>query len=152
MASREKGICVTGGSVEFTALVNKGCLPKGIADQIADVVRRMDGKRLRIKIEEFKQRRSSPQNRYYHGVCVKLVTQMFRDAGNNVNEDDVHLFLKLRVGKLLQVIVSPDGEVHKSVGSTKKLSKQEFEVYLEKIRAWAAGFDLIIPLPNEEVA
>jgi hypothetical protein len=77
--------------------------------------------------------------------------QMFRDAGNYVDAEDVHGFLKEHVGKLSRVIVTPDREVVKAPGSTTKLSTQEFEVYLEKIRAWAAGYGCVIALPNEAI-
>jgi len=49
------------------------------------------------------------------------------------------------------VFVSPDGEVMKSLGSTTKLSTQEFEVYMENVRAWAAEYGCEIPLPNEDL-
>jgi hypothetical protein len=63
----------------------------------------------------------------------------------------VHEFLKLRVGKLAQNVVDPNGEVHKTLGSTTKLSTMEFEAYMTKIKAWAAEFGLQIPEPGEYI-
>lgn len=138
-------------SLEFCGLVTDGKLPAEVSDKIAAVIRRMEGKRVLVTVREQKRRRSLNQNAFYWGVVVEAVTQMFRDAGNYVDPEDVHDFLKLRVGKLAQVFVDPNGEVIKSTGSTTKLSTQEFEVYLDRIRAWAAEFGVVIPLPNEEL-
>jgi hypothetical protein len=138
-------------ALEFSGIVTNGKLPREVSERIASTIRRMEGKRLLIVIKEQKRQRSNKQNRYYFGVIVMMVTEMFREAGNYVGAEEVHDFLKEHVGNLRQIIVTPDGEVLKILGSTTKLSTQEFEVYMEKVRAWAAGFGLIIPLPHEEV-
>ena len=48
------------------------------------------------------------------------------------------------------MLVLPDGEVYKSLGSTAKLSTTEFTGFIEKIRAWAAQFGVEIPDPQPE--
>lgn len=136
-------------ALEFSGQVTCGRLPAAVSEKIAAVIRRMDGKRLVISVREQKRRRSLNQNAYYWGVVVELVTQMFVEAGNSISRDDVHDFLKQHVGKLEREIHTPDGEVVTTLGSTAALTTQEFEVYLEKIRAWAAEFGLVIPLPGE---
>lgn len=139
-------------AVEIPAVIQNGMLPAAVQQRLAAVLSRMEGKRIILTVREQKRRRSLNQNAYYWGVVVEMVTGMFREAGNNVNPEEVHEFLKLRVGKLSRVMVTPHGEVVKSLASTTSLSTQEFEVYLEKVRAWAAEFGLVIPLPNEEAA
>lgn len=140
-------------SREFIAQVSgAGLLPGKTSREIADLIRSMPGKRVRIRVGLYRKKRSSHQNAYYWGVVVPLVTGMFRDAGNYCDEEDVHAFLKLRVGKLSQVIVTPDGEVVKTLGSTARLTTTEFSAYVEMIRAWAAEFGLSIPLPWESVS
>lgn len=126
--------------------------PTAVLHRLLDAVSLAGDKRLVLTLKEQKRRRSLNQNAYYWGVVVHAVTQMFREHGNYVDPEETHEFLKLRVGKLARVIVTPDGEVVKSLGSTAKLSKMEFEVYLEQIRAWAAQWGCIIPLPNEQVS
>ena len=108
-----------------------------------------EGKWICLTVGLAKKPRGNKQNRYYWGVVVKLVTQMFRKHGNYVDENDVHEFLKLRVGKLAQNVVMPTGEVIKSLGSSAKLSTVEFSDYCERIRAWAAQYGCNIPLPDE---
>jgi hypothetical protein len=131
------------------AVTPAGHMPGNEHRQFDDCIRSMAGKRVVVTVKEYKKKRSNPQNRYYFGCVIPLVTKFFRDAGNMVDGDDVHNYLKLRVGKLAQIFVTPDGEVIKSLGSTAKLSTIEFEVYMTNIRAWAAEYGLQIPEPNE---
>lgn len=126
-----------------------GHLPQNTHREFDDLIRAQAGKRVRITICQYQKKRSSPQNQYYWGVVIAAITQMFREMGNSVDDEDVHEFLKMRVGKLAQVFVTPDGEVVKGLGSTKRLTTTEMEVYLEKCRAFAAEFGTVIPLPNE---
>ena len=111
----------------------------------------MPGKRLIITLKEQKRKRSLNQNSYYWGYVLPPLVAMFRDAGNNVDAEDVHSYLKEHVGKLKQVFVTADGEILTGAGSTAKLSTVEMEVYLEKVRAWATEYGVAIPLPNESV-
>lgn len=137
-------------ALEFTCPVVDGRLPERDAKRIGEVIRKFDGKRVVVSIEEVKKTRSSQSNRYYWGVCVKLITDAFRDAGNMVNSDDTHDFLKAHVGKLSQVFVTAEGEVLRGPGSTAKLTTAEFSNYIEAVRAWAADMlDLKIPSPDE---
>lgn len=128
-----------------------GTLPPKAAKQLSDALRSFPGKKVTVTVKPYQKRRSGNQNRYYFGVVIPLVTQFFRDAGNMVDAEDVHNYLKLRVGKLAQIMVTPDGEVTKTLGSTAKLSTAEFEAYMLRIRAWGAEYGLIVPEPNESL-
>ncbi|OWK34649.1 recombination protein NinB [Fimbriiglobus ruber] len=138
--------------LELPFMAADGRIPSSVWERLGDTVSRLPGKRFVITLKEVKRKRSVSQNAYYWGVVIAEITKMFRDHGNYVDGEDVHEFLKLRVAKLSRMIVTPDGEVHKSLGSTTKLSTMEFEVYLERVRAWAAEYGCIIPLPNEQVS
>jgi hypothetical protein len=121
------------------------------AEQIRIVLSYLTGKRIRVTIEEVTKRRSGNQNRYYWGVVIAYVRHMFMDAGNVISTEEVHEFLKQHVGGLERVITQPDGKRRVVVGSTARLSKMEMEDYLEKVRAWAAEFGTVIPLPSEHL-
>lgn len=139
-------------AAEYIGTVTGGRLPLEMAAKIAALVRSMDGKKLCFSISEVKRRRSGNQNRYYWGVVIPPIVQVFREAGNSVDAEDVHSYLKEHVGKLSQVLVTPDGEVLRSLGSTAKLSTMEMETYLEKVRCWAAEtLGIEIGLPNETI-
>lgn len=139
-------------ALELPFVAAEGRIPTHVWERLGEAVSHLPGKRFVLSLKEVKRKRSLSQNAYYWGVVVAEITRMFRDAGNYVDDEDVHEFLKLRVGKLSRTIVTPDGEVHKSLGSTTKLSTMEFEVYLERVRAWSAEFGCVIPLPNERVS
>ena len=135
---------------EFIGTVENGHLPYGLRAQIADTMRRMEGKRLAISIKEVKRRRSNNQNRYYWGVVIPIITNMFLEAGNNTDENEVHEFLKEHVGGLKTILSDPSGIRRTVVKSSARINTSEFENYMEKVRAWAASFDVEIPLPNED--
>ncbi len=104
-----------------------------------------------VEIKEAKRIRSLSQNSYYWGIVISSVTGMFNEHGTQASPEDVHNYLRENVGKLFKRINLPDGEI-KTIGrSTTELTTSEFELYLEQIRAWAANYGLIIPLPNESV-
>lgn len=129
-----------------------GHLPGKERLAIDDCIRGLGGKQIVVKVAQYAKPRSNPQNRYYWGVVIPAITEMFVDAGNYVDHQDVHEFLKLRVGKLAQVFVTKDGEVMKGLGSTAKMTTVKFEEYLTKVRAFAAEYGVQIAEPNEEVA
>jgi hypothetical protein len=128
-----------------------GKIPTHILHRLIDAVSKAPGNRFVLTLKEQKRKRSLNQNAYYWGVVIPPILALLREHGNYVDAEDVHEFLKLRVGKLSRMIVTPDGEVQKSLGSTAKLSKMEFEAYLERVRAWAAEFGVAIALPNESI-
>lgn len=133
-------------SIEKTFQVNQnGAIPS----EIIDAVRKMIGKRVTIILKQYRKIRSSPQNAYYWCVVIPAILAMFRELGNDADSDDVHEFLKMRVGKLAQAYVLPGDKVLRALGSTTKLTTIEFEDYLTKCRAFAAEYGVIIPLPNE---
>lgn len=134
----------------YEARIFNGKLNPSILDRIRDAIAAFQGKTLVITVKVYKSKRSLKQNAYYWSVVVPAVTEFFREHGNYVDNNDVHEFLKLRVGKIAQNIVI-DGEVFRSLGSTAKLTTTEFEDYQERIRAWAAGYGVMIPLPNETI-
>lgn len=86
-----------------------------------------------------KSQRSNPQNAYYHGVVLKIISD---HTGETV--EDLHDHFRVRF--LMH------GEKFARPRSTSGLSVGEFEEYLSKIRMFA-NLDLgcIIPLPNEVI-
>jgi hypothetical protein len=137
-------------ALEFSGVVTNGKLPKDISERIGSVISGMEGKRLVVAIREQKKRRSLQANAYLWAAVYPPIVAMFRDAGNMVDDEDVHAYLKEHVGKLSQILVLPDGEVVKIPGSTSKLTTTEFQDYIAKVSAWAAEFGVGVPLPHEQ--
>lgn len=136
-------------AVEYIAEVKDGKVPAGVSQAIRDILAGMSGKSIVIRLSEYRKRRSLKQNRFYFGIVVPLILDMFTEAGNNTDEDEVHEYLKEHVGKLVTVMEDPSGVRHKVVRSSRSLTTAEWEDYITKIRAWAAEFGIAVPMPNE---
>lgn len=132
-----------------TQVTKYGRLPQKVLYEIECYAARTIGKQISITIGAVTNKRSNQQCRFYFGIVVPMIKEMFEEAGNVVDSDDVHCFLRAHVGKLVNRVVSPDGTTKNVLKSSTKLTTMEFEDYLTKIRAWAAEQGVIIPLPNE---
>lgn len=87
--------------------------------------------------------RSNPQNRYYFGVVLKMISE---ETGYTPEEShEAMKFLYLRK----QYDLASGKKLYTSA-STSKLSTVQMEEYLENIRRFAATeLSINIPLPNE---
>jgi len=138
-------------SAQFTGTVQNGRLPECVSDAFARCLRQAEGKRVSLTLQVVRRRRSNPQNAFYWGAVIPAVLDMFRDAGQPMDAEGVHEYLKAYVGRMTRIVLAPNGKRVTVLGSTADLNTMDFEVYLEQIRAWAAQFGVIIPLPNEEM-
>lgn len=130
--------------------VDAGRINPTLWDDIQMYARQFEGKNVIVTVKQQKRKRSLNLNAFYWGFIVTPIMQALRDFGNMVDAEETHEFLKEHVGKLNQIIVTPDGEVHKAPGSTKKMSGSEMVKYIEIVRAWAAEvLGLPLPFPNE---
>lgn len=101
---------------------------------------KLRGKRIVIGLEKESKRRSLPQNKYYHGVVVKILADEF-----GYTKEECHDILKRDFLRIPGENGKPD-----KIGSTRDLDTIGFEEYLEKIRFWAIiEYNITIPLPNE---
>jgi hypothetical protein len=137
--------------IEFEGVIAGGHLPHAIRQKIALTMQQAEGKRIRVSLSEVKSRRSLSQNSYYWGVVIEHVRQMFADAGQDIDKEEAHDFLKLHVGGLKDVVTDPAGVKHSVPRSSTRLTTIDWEVYMTKIRAWAAEFGCQIPEPNEVI-
>lgn len=105
-----------------------------------------------VKIEK-KNKRSLPQNAYYHGIIVPEIKRgMFEIGYDEISTNEVHEFLK---AKFLQkeTINKKTGEVIYVPGSTAKLTIIEFNEFLEKCQRFAAEYlSIVINDPNTQVS
>lgn len=85
--------------------------------------------------------RSTPQNRYYFGVVIDILSNHIGFTPDEMHEILKHKFLRHKEQK---GYVIPQ--------STTSLSTIEFENYLTQIREWAViDLGVLIPEPNEEI-
>lgn len=135
-------------TIEIQFKPNDGRIPGSVLQRLVEAVAKAGGKALVLTLKEQKKRRSLNQNAYYWGVMVRDITKAFREAGNDMDEQEIHEYLKKEVGKLSRIAVLPDGEVVTIPGSTKRLTTSEFCDYVAKVTAWAAGMQIMIEPPS----
>lgn len=134
---------------DFTATVSEGKLPRTVSEKIAALIRSLDGKRVTVTVKEAKRKRSTQANAFYWAAVIPPIVQKLREAGNMVDAEDVHNYLKDEVGKLRRVIVLPDGEIKRIPGSTANLTTAEFQAYLIAVTTWAAEHGIEIEPPGK---
>lgn len=121
----------------FKGLVTKGKLEIENPSRLAKYLASLDGA-VEVVIRKFRKQRSNEQNRYFHGVIVKMVAD---DLGLSPPEAKDML-------KMMFLMVERNGIV--TLRETSKLSTVEQEEFNEHCRRWAAAErGLSIPLPNE---
>jgi hypothetical protein len=111
-------------------------------------------KQLVFTVEEFRQKRSSPQNRYYHGVVVELIYRGMQDAGIDRLYDHGPMLTKDRTHDYLKdMFLKAPGPFGEITRSTTELNTQEFGEYIERCVQFAAEYlNVVIPPPGEQMS
>jgi hypothetical protein len=114
-------------------------------DQLARFYKSREGKFVQITVREQGRPRSTNQNKYYHAIVVGMIAD---ETGHDPEE--IHEILKAKfLPRQFTVFNGEEVELDKS---TTRLSTQEFEEFLDRIRAFAAQeLCLLIPLPHESL-
>lgn len=91
--------------------------------------------------------RSNPQNKFYWGVCVFLISEHTGFSTEETHEVLKHLFLRK------EVMLKEKFDAYKIniTESTTQLTTGQFKRYIEEIQTWASqALGLVIPDPNQE--
>jgi organic radical activating enzyme len=116
--------------------------------QIAKLFHSLKDGRYMVEIATAKKR-TSPQNRYYHGIVVPMVRKGIEEMGTEITLQETHEFLKARFNSV-ELVNKESGEVHQVPKSTAGLTTVEFNEFIEKIQRFAAEFlGIVIPDPGE---
>ena len=109
-----------------------------------------DGEHL-ITIAPYRKTRSNQQNAYLWGVVYPAVLFGLQDAGWEItHEEQVHEYCK-QAFAAREVINKDTGEVLSLPSSTARMQTAEFNVYVDKIKAFALEYlNVTIPEPNED--
>ena len=98
-----------------------------------------------INLKETKMR-SLPENRYYFGIIVKILSDELGNSPMEIHELCKQLFL----GEIVFIKTQKGVREINVSKSTTELSTIEFEEYLSNIRQWASmELGIYLPLPNE---
>lgn len=149
--------------IHFTGKVSQGRIIPDDPIIVNDDLNKLHDKEVEVTIRKTKVR-SNPQNRYYWGVVVYLIKERFKELGytrtdiqqdnvsSPITRDDVHMFLRenfLRDDWIVRDTGVVIGTVAKS---TRELSTDEFVIYLENVRNWAAEtLEIDIPDPDTPI-
>lgn len=95
-----------------------------------------------LSLKKYKKQRSDPQNKYYWGVVVKLISEH-----TGYREDEVHALLGSLFLKDYKVMGNKRYTVVKSSTS---LKTDEFSEFVENCKRWAATeLGVFVPEPSQ---
>lgn len=95
-------------------------------------------KEVQVSVKRKSKPRSDRQNRYYHGVVIKILADHL-----GYSPDEMHDALRLHF------LIDRERKIP-TIKSTTSLDTIGFENYMSQIRQWASEeFSLYIPEPNE---
>ncbi|MGN6417759.1 MAG: hypothetical protein ACTHMC_09725 [Pseudobacter sp.] len=134
----------------YGTISDEGVLTITNRPRLQEWCRQNKGKNVVVKLERKYNKRSSPQNRYYHGVVVQEIRLGFLDVGYEMSADEVHFFLKQKFNSIQ--VPGVGGEVIEVPGSTTEMTTVQFMEYVERIARWAAEYlNVTIPAPNADL-
>lgn len=129
---------------------NTGHLPAKESREIADFIRGLPGKRLKIALAAQDRIRTPPQNKFYQGPFIDALSQKLLDHGYRIDHEDIHGALRDKYAKNGFSLILPGDVEFKIPPSTRRLSTPQFSDFLEEIRAdYAQRVGWQLPLPNE---
>lgn len=142
------------GELTYNATVTEDGTMKIINRQgfNCDMKSLFSGKKVIMKIKQYRKSRSNKQNGYYHSCVIPIVLDGLIDAGfekSNLNREIVHEMLKQKF--LTEDISNDNGEFISVVKSTTELTTSGMMDYIAAIQQWGAEFlGINIPDPGEQ--
>lgn len=158
-------IKINGRSTNSLTMANELIYTGSVTNGILKIVNRkgfdqdmsmFEGKRLILRVKQYRKSRSSKQNAYYHGFVLPYVADGLVNMGferSLLSGDNVHHLLRDKFLKVDIAVSEGDhsGEFVTMVKSTTDLSTTEFSNYIDEIQRWASEFlGVYIPDPNEQ--
>ena len=136
---------------EIISEVKNGSLTRN-RNLIKDAIATFEGKQIVIKIEKFKKKRSTQQNRFYYGVIIPIVQNCLKEAGHIMTSESTHDLIKLKFLKETLFVNETTGEVIERIKSTTELSTSQFMDLLAEINNFTFEyFGVTLPNPNDDL-
>lgn len=136
---------------EIISEVKNGSLTRN-RNLIKDAIATFENKQIVIKIEKFKKKRSTQQNRFYYGVIIPIVQNCLKEAGHVMTNESTHDLIKLKFLKETLFVNENTGEVIERIKSTTELSTSQFMDLLAEINNFTFDyFGVLLPSPNEDL-
>lgn len=136
---------------EIVSEVKNGSLTRN-RNLIKDAIATFENKQVVIKIEKFKKKRSTQQNRFYYGVIIPIVQNCLKEAGHIMTNESTHDLIKLKFLKETLFVNETTGEVIERIKSTTELSTSQFMDLLAEINNFTFEyFGVTLPSPNDDL-
>lgn len=136
---------------EIISEVKNGSLTRN-RNLIKDAIATFEGKQVVIKIEKFKKKRSTQQNRFYYGVIIPIVQNCLKEAGHVMTNESTHDLIKLKFLKETLFVNETTGEIIERIKSTTELSTSQFMDLLAEINNFTFEyFGVSLPSPNDDL-
>lgn len=126
--------------------------PRG-ARAIFDKLRPYIGKTLIISIEEYEEKRSGAQNRWYWGCAVPtIIAHSLESFGETLTKDEVHFYNMMHVAGRKPVIKEVFGleTIVMEGKTTSQMSVKDFMNFKDALQKHYAERDCVIPDPSQE--
>jgi hypothetical protein len=133
-------------SVEIGGVVDKGVLTIMRRDLLLDALTRFPDGDVTITIDARRPKRTSPQNRFWHGIVIPLFAE---HCGYDVDDMKDELALQLIPRELVDMAT---GEIRIVPGHTSKLNTAQFADLIERAQRLGAEMGIVIPDPNDVAA
>lgn len=117
----------------------------------AQCLKSFNGKPLTLTIERKKKKRSSPQNRFFHGPVLDILQTGLIDAGYNEarSKEWVKDLVKYKFLRS-EAVSETTGEVIEVIRGTSDLTTSEFMDLMADVTQWAAEYlGIEIPDPGQ---
>lgn len=132
-------------ALTYYSVVKDGRLQRNVSQKIANELREFEGKRVEIRIQKLKSKRSDQQNRYWWAIVTILSNEL------GYTKDELHEILKFKFLKRSKVD-EKTGEIFEYLGSTATLNKTEFADMTSELIRWSAEtFSIALPIPGEQM-
>ena len=136
---------------EIISEVKNGSLTRN-RNLIKDAIETFEGKQIVIKIEKFKKKRSTQQNRFYYGIVIPIVQNCLKESGHIMTNESTHDLIKLKFLKETLFVNETTGEVIERIKSTTELSTSQFMDLLAEINNFTFEyFGVNLPSPNDDL-
>lgn len=132
-------------ALTYYSVVKDGRLQRNVSQKIANELKEFEGKRVEVRIQKLKSKRSDQQNRYWWAI----VTILSHELG--YTKDELHEILKFKFLKRSKAD-EKTGEIFEYLGSTATLNKTEFADMTSELIRWSAEtFSIVLPIPGEQM-
>lgn len=135
---------------EFNFELVEGNIPESVMDEVMEFVKIFSGKKITVKIREYRKIRSAKQNAYMFGIINKYLLPLYRESGIDWDVFDIHECIMSELG-YTELIFSPNGKPHLKRKHSSHFNTMDMEEYLSRFRAYCStSLGIFIPMPNEQ--